>query len=385
LRISVESLPQTWDAQHDEAVIAATIEQSIWADRLGFDAVFLPEHHFHGYAPAGADPFQIGAHLAPQLTQAWLGMAVVVVPTHHPVRLVEQMNLLDHLAKGKVIFGIGSGATAQEGIGFGLNTRDQQTYVSAENLAIAEQLWDKTLDDPAITFETKYYRGIVLERIVPAPYRKRRPHLMAVGLRDESIERAARNGWPVFLPYSGDFQLLKKALHFYRQRLAAANHGPETLAHAMGWTTHTVQGIWVAETDAQAFADMIVALEAYQRFADRRYRFNRVAEEIGKPERRFVRPPAPTPEFYETYCLWGSPDTIAAHFQKFADIGVGNLLLCFNNTLYDADRKHVTEKSMRLFAEQVMPRLRRNVTPLDPLAIDLGVTAPADQAPALTG
>ena len=107
MRFSIVHFPRSWDAAQDEAVIDGTIEHSLAADALGFKGVFFPEHHFHGYAPTGSAPFQIASYIAPQLKQAWLGMAVVVVPLHHPVHLVEQMNLLDHLAKGRVLYGVG--------------------------------------------------------------------------------------------------------------------------------------------------------------------------------------------------------------------------------------------------------------------------------------
>ncbi len=180
---SIIHFPRSCGAEQDEQVIDAIVEQSLAADRLGFRGVFFPEHHFHGYSPTGSAPFQIASYIAPQLTQAWLGIAVVVVPLHHPVHLVEQMNLLDHLAKGRVLYGIGSGIHAEEGVGFGLDYDYQIKSQTAENLAIAEQLWDHRLGDPPFHFATPNYAGWLLERIVPAPYRKRRPNIMGVATR----------------------------------------------------------------------------------------------------------------------------------------------------------------------------------------------------------
>jgi hypothetical protein len=67
--------------------------------------------------------------------------------------------------------------------------------------------------------------------------------------------------------------------------------------------------------------------------------------------------------------------------QTLADVGLGNVLVSFNNGLYDDERRKLTEKSMALFVKEVMPRFTAQKTPSDPLAIDLG-GAPASEKPA---
>jgi alkanesulfonate monooxygenase SsuD/methylene tetrahydromethanopterin reductase-like flavin-dependent oxidoreductase (luciferase family) len=193
VRFSVGNFPRSWSAEHDEEVINTTVEQALLADELGYAAVFFPEHHFTGYAPTGADIFQVGAYLAPQMKQAWLGFSVVVVPHHHPAHLAEQMNLLDQFAKGKVLFGVGSGIRAEEALGLGVDdTRYQMSQMTNELLRAAELLWDKKPEDPLLQVDTRYYKAALFERIVPAPYRKRRPNLMA-GVRGavRRLERVA--------------------------------------------------------------------------------------------------------------------------------------------------------------------------------------------------
>src|SRR4029434_789047 len=78
VKFSICHFPRSWDEEDDGRIIDAVIEHSLEADSLGFDGVFFPEHHFHGYSPTGSDPFMTAAYLAPQLKQAWLGFAVVV-------------------------------------------------------------------------------------------------------------------------------------------------------------------------------------------------------------------------------------------------------------------------------------------------------------------
>ena len=87
--------------------------------------------------------------------------------------------------------------------GFGLDYDYQIKSMTTENLEIAEKLWAHTLEDEPYHFETPNYSGWLFERIVPSPYRKKRPNIMGVASRDSSITRAARNGWPVFVSGSG--------------------------------------------------------------------------------------------------------------------------------------------------------------------------------------
>ena len=65
--------------------------------------------------------------------------------------------------------------------------------------------------------------------------------------------------------------------------------------------------------------------------------------------------------------------------QTLADVGLGNVLLSFNNGLYDDERRKLTERSMELFVKEVMPRFTAQTTPSDPLAIDLGGTASGEK------
>ena len=374
MKFSICHFPRSWDEDDDTQIIRSVVDHSLEADSLGFDAVFFPEHHFHGYSPTGSDPFMTAAYLAPQLKQAWLGFAVVVAPLHHPVRLVEMMNQLDQLTRGKVLFGVGSGIHAEEAVGYGNNFDYQIASMTQEFLDIAEQLWAKKLDDPPVHFETPSYRGDVLERIVPAPYTKPHPHLMGVAGRDSSIQRAAKKGWPVFV---GAFEPGWRGLRAYRQALSEAGHAPDVVAHCMDWTTVTFQGLFVAETDEKAFDAMLQTMTGHEKHIQRQTPFIRMAEALGNVSREQVRvrPPANSEAYYSRFCLWGSPETITAKLQAYADIGIGNVLMSFNNGLHNAERVKSAQESIRLFASEVMPRLKGIETPKDPLAVDLGEAA----------
>ncbi|MFT2536364.1 LLM class flavin-dependent oxidoreductase, partial [Escherichia coli] len=84
---------------------------------------------------------------------------------------------LDQLTDGKLLVGIGSGTTPEEMIGFGVNYKEAG-QVAENNLAIAEQLWAKGMEDPAIEIANGPHKGRVLQRIAPAPYSPGHARLM---------------------------------------------------------------------------------------------------------------------------------------------------------------------------------------------------------------
>ena len=71
------------------------VEHAKKAHTAGFEAVFLPDHHFTGYMPMASDPFIFAAYLAAQLKDMHFGFSVTSIPLHSPVRFVERVNILD--------------------------------------------------------------------------------------------------------------------------------------------------------------------------------------------------------------------------------------------------------------------------------------------------
>jgi alkanesulfonate monooxygenase SsuD/methylene tetrahydromethanopterin reductase-like flavin-dependent oxidoreductase (luciferase family) len=73
-----------------------------------------------------------------------------------------------------------------------------------------------------------------------------------------------------------------------------------------------------------------------------------------------LQPPtnALTDDFINTWCLYGSPDTVAAQVQQYADAGAGNILCSFTNGLLTPERWRLAHQSMELFATEVMPRFK---------------------------
>jgi alkanesulfonate monooxygenase SsuD/methylene tetrahydromethanopterin reductase-like flavin-dependent oxidoreductase (luciferase family) len=366
MHFSVFLTARSMDPDQDGAIIQAMTDFALHAEERGFDAVFCPDHHFTGYGPMGCDPFVYHGYLAGQLKRMRFGFSVVTGSLHHPVRFVERMNLLDQLTKGRLLVGIGSGTTPEETIGFGVKFQDSRPVLD-ENLDIAMRLWTKDMQDEPVEFDTGHYRGAVVQRIVPRSFRRPYPLMMGVALREASIERAVRYGWSAFIPdfvppFPEDNSPSPKflqSLNAYRDALNGSDHSQALKAELLDWTTHTYQCVHVAETDAQARRELEFIVDQYQQAIDRERPYNIRAEQISGVDLASA-PDARSENWIKAWCLYGSPKTVTAELRRYADTGVGNVLLSFTNGPFSEERWRLSQQSIRLFADEVMPHFTSN-------------------------
>ena len=98
--------PQAETPERDEQVIDETLAEARLCDKLGMETLWLAEHHFDGNC-AYVDPVSFAAALAVATKQIKIGFAVAQMSLHHPIRMAEQMAMVDNLSKGRLIVGLG--------------------------------------------------------------------------------------------------------------------------------------------------------------------------------------------------------------------------------------------------------------------------------------
>src|SRR5437867_7537862 len=112
---------QNLDGQHtDREVWRHELAMADLAEPLGFDSIWAAEHHFTPYDMCPST-IQFLTYMAGRTRRAQLGSMVVVLPWHDPVRVVEEVSMLDHVSGGRVILGLGRGAGKVEFDGFRLS------------------------------------------------------------------------------------------------------------------------------------------------------------------------------------------------------------------------------------------------------------------------
>jgi alkanesulfonate monooxygenase SsuD/methylene tetrahydromethanopterin reductase-like flavin-dependent oxidoreductase (luciferase family) len=175
----------------------AAIEQCIWADALRFREVNLLEHHasVDGYLPS---PIVLGSAIAAATTQLLIQMNVVLLPLYHPVRLAEDLAVLDLISNGRLRLAVGAGYRAEEFEQFGLDIRKRPSLME-EGVEVLKQAW---------TGEPFDWRGRTV-RILPRPAQEPRPDIVLGGSSPESARRAARiaDGYEPLLPELYDVYL----------------------------------------------------------------------------------------------------------------------------------------------------------------------------------
>src|SRR5438034_11003111 len=111
------------DVQSDHAVYGDELRLADLAEPLGFDSIWGVEHHFTDYTMC-PDVLQFLTYMAGRTRQAGLGSMVVVLPWHDPMRVAEEVSMLDNISDGRLILGLGRGAGRVEFDGFRLS-RDE--------------------------------------------------------------------------------------------------------------------------------------------------------------------------------------------------------------------------------------------------------------------
>lgn len=146
--------PYRWDILMDE------LRQSVkLLDEGGFTGVWIAEHHFawDGWFRSATNPILLGADLATHAPNLRIGQCGVIIPDWHPLRVAEDIAMLDNMTKGRVDFGIGRGINSRTSLQFNVNADrlDQKRNYAlfAESLDIIIKSWT----EEAFTYQGEFY------------------------------------------------------------------------------------------------------------------------------------------------------------------------------------------------------------------------------------
>ena len=114
------------------------VEQIEFAEELGYESVWLTEHHFSEYGRAAVSA--LVGYAAARTSRIRISTAVVVLPFHHPIQVAEDWATLDHLSGGRVDVGIGRGSQPAEFAGFDVSM-DEARERYQESLNIIKKAW----------------------------------------------------------------------------------------------------------------------------------------------------------------------------------------------------------------------------------------------------
>jgi natural product biosynthesis luciferase-like monooxygenase protein len=234
------SLPAT-RAQGAER-FRTVIDQVAYGEEIGFESVWLAEHHFHPFAGIFSAPPVIGAAIAERTRRMRIGTAVLLLPYHNPLRVAEDYATLDCLSNGRVEFGVGHGFVKWEALTFGIPLDDLRDRFK-ENLDVILKAWRETRLEHKGRFHE--YHGV---EVLPRPVQEPHPTVwMAATTSVESFEYSGARGFHMMLiPFLNEIEELRGKMQVYFKAREAAGHDRRT-ARVIG-----VYHAYVGENAAQA-------------------------------------------------------------------------------------------------------------------------------------
>ena len=346
MKFSTFLFPDSRDPAQDGRVIDETVREAALADRLGADVVWLAEHHFDGISVYG-DPMVLAGALAAALPRAGLGFAVIQTALHHPIRLAEQMALLDHLTKGKLIVGLGRGSSYNiyDYQGFGIDHREAQARLDE-----AEAIMLKAWTEGEFAHDGRFWQ-VQVPMLRPRPYTRPHPPVIRGSSGDASLVELAREGKP-FMMNVQSLETTSRRVDLYRQTMRDAGFGEGRIAAnlAASWVW---RNFYVAESDEEAARIGIPAFETMTRArAELR---DRVFAETGQ---RIVVPKNDLPGARTARgdgLIHGAPARVAADVAALDRLGVGGIIGTFR---LGPMPHEVAAESLTLFMEKVAPQFR---------------------------
>jgi alkanesulfonate monooxygenase SsuD/methylene tetrahydromethanopterin reductase-like flavin-dependent oxidoreductase (luciferase family) len=209
------------DNQDMSTVINETLDEAVLADQLGFDSIWLAEHHFSPYGILG-NPLSFGMAVAGRTERIEIGTAVMVLPFHNPLRLAEEAALLDVISKGRLRLGIGRGYKPDEFNGFGVRPEDSIEMYD-ETVDILRKAWS----GEKFSHEGSQYQMKDL-MIFPRPLTPGGPPILHGTVSPDSyVKRGLAGEHIITSPNFTPMRLMKQNFDAYKDALVEGGHNPK--------------------------------------------------------------------------------------------------------------------------------------------------------------
>jgi alkanesulfonate monooxygenase SsuD/methylene tetrahydromethanopterin reductase-like flavin-dependent oxidoreductase (luciferase family) len=335
------------ESAHQSRIYHEAVEQIQYAEDLGFDAVWLAEHHFtrFGVVPS-AVPF--ATYVAARTRTIRIGLGVSVLTFHHPVFMAEETAMLDVLSHGRLDFGVGRGQVVYEYNNFKVEY-DSRTQRFQEIVDIILGLWCT----PGFTYHGQYY-SVDDMTITPVPVQQPHPPMyLAVSRTPASVDVAVSRNLPVLTSANtpDDDVLGIRTLYFER----CATAGKRPLVEDMPF----FRMVHVAEDEQQAIAVPRDSLTWVRDLNSLRRTLTGGSEIYMDLEHwrrtRTVAVPAYESEL-QTTAYFGTPAQLV---QRLHWLQEEHNVQYFGASMSFGKMQHAeVMRSMALFAQEVMPKFR---------------------------
>lgn len=307
-------------------------------DRLGFDEAWIGEHHSGGFEII-ASPEVFIAAAAERTRHIRLGTGVVSVPYHHPFTVAGRIAQLDHMTRGRAMFGVGPGSLSGDAFRMGIDPADQRRRLN-EGIDVLIPL----LRGEMVNAETDWFTLRDARLQVPCYTRPMLEMAVASSRSPVGALAAGRHGLGMLsIGGTSDEALAAHAENWRRCEEAAAENGKSV--HRRNWRIVTL--MHVAETREQAKADVAFGLDAFAQYFREVATFPIVPPEIDDPYTYLTS---------GRMALIGTPDDAIEYMERLwqGSGGFGTMTFLAHNW---ADWT-ATKRSYELIARYVMPHFQ---------------------------
>lgn len=312
------------------------LDLMVQLEELGFEEVVFPEHHFEpdGYIP---NPIPMMTAVAMKTKKMLVGADLFRLPDWHPVRLAEDVAMVDIISNGRVVFHAGAGgAYPPISAGLGWDPRNHLS-LSAKTMQIVKKCWTEEVFD----WEGKHYhlKGV---RMTPKPVQKPHPPIYMPAMSPKGMERNAREGYGANMPI-GRWSIEREDLGWWK---GWHREWRETLAR---------HGRTSEECPVTAFMNLFCTNDperAWAKYKDGLLHVTHAYDGL------LEQPPLPkTPEELPHWDkVFLTPDQMVALLRDYLGGAAPDVLLLWDKkpgmTYQDSYEFH------KLFAEQVFPKIK---------------------------
>ena len=330
------------------------VKGAVLAEGLGFDSVWVVEHAFSEHSIVSS-PQSMLATIAAKTTRIKVGAACFIVPWHHPLRLAQDLAMLDILSNGRLIIGAARGYQKREFDAYGLDMAESRDRF-VEGLDIAIKAWT----NERISYEGKFH-SFPEVMVIPKPMQKPHPPIwMAITHSPESVDIAVSHRWNLLTAGSTFFPASPEAdedlINLYRSKMLESGVAAEDINIA------SLRNMYVAEDEDDALEVMKPRLEwAGDMAVFLRRPVSRLAA-AGKLSgyEHYARDPYIEPDLLEKQLpqamdAIGTPEQVTETIKELESRHVTHFLAALDAGGLSYEE---TERSLRLFAEEVMPNFK---------------------------
>jgi len=304
-------------------------------DTTGYDAVWLAEHHFHSFSVCPS-VHMMGLQVAARTKKIRIGTAVSLAAFYHPLRLAEEVALLDIFSGGRVNWGAGRGFDRTEFRAFGVTVEESAARFQ-ETVDIVLKAWR----EERLTHEGRYYRFEDIE-VLPKPRQKPHPPVWLAASSPEAIVRAAARGFSILMDPHATHPEIARKRELYRVELEAHGFSIGDREIPMARFLAVAKTAREAEEVARRGAQWLVGSYAHPQEGQQ----PELSESAAAHDRDRSRTD-PAERYLDGVIVYGTPEAVVDQLRRLREEMFLDYLLC----------APLSHESFVLFTDKVLPHL----------------------------